>query len=47
MLMVFSPGGPRERYFEELGQIGDLDEQARKALLLGHDNWFVDEGPNM
>ena len=47
MLMIFSPGGPRERYFEELGQIGDLDEQARKAFLLSHDNWFVDEGPNM
>ena len=45
--MVFSSGGPRERYFEELGQIGDLGEEQRRAFLLSHDNWFVDEGPNM
>jgi quercetin dioxygenase-like cupin family protein len=47
MLMIFSPGGPRERYFAELGQIADLDDQQRREFLLSHDNWFVDEGPNM
>ena len=26
-----SVGVPQERYFEELGPIGDLDEQARKV----------------
>jgi hypothetical protein len=25
--MIVFPSGPRERYFEELGQIGDLTEE--------------------
>lgn len=47
MLMIFSPGGLWERYSEELGEIASLDEEDRKAFLLSHDNWFVDEGPDM
>ena len=50
MLMLFAPGGPRERYFDELGQLAELDEGQRLEFFLSHDNWFIDStggGPNM
>lgn len=47
MLMLFSPGGPRERYFEDLARYGELTEDERRAFQISHDNWFGDVGPNM
>lgn len=39
MLLLFTPGAPREEYFEKLGQIA---EQERAAFLDKHDSYFVE-----
>ena len=39
MLLLFTPGAPREEYFEKLGQVGQED---RAAFLDKHDSYFVE-----
>jgi mannose-6-phosphate isomerase-like protein (cupin superfamily) len=39
MLLLFTPGAPREEYFEKLGQVAQED---RAAFLDKHDSYFVE-----
>ena len=41
MLIHFSPGAPREEYFERLPELRDASEEERAAFLLKHDNYWV------
>jgi quercetin dioxygenase-like cupin family protein len=41
MLIHFAPGAPRERYFEEIQGLGGMDDEARAAFFLEHDNHLV------
>lgn len=45
MLLLFTPGAPREEYFEWLDEIGRglraLDAQERSAFFLRHDTYWV------
>lgn len=45
MLLLFTPGAPREEYFEWLDEIGrglrTLDEQQRADFFLRHDTFWV------
>jgi mannose-6-phosphate isomerase-like protein (cupin superfamily) len=38
MLLLFTPGAPREEYFERLGEVAEAD---RAAFLDEHDSYFV------
>ncbi|MGB3483233.1 MAG: cupin domain-containing protein [Mycobacterium sp.] len=42
MLMLFTPGAPREHYFEGLAQLGELTETERREWFIKNDNFFVD-----
>ncbi|WP_304113906.1 cupin domain-containing protein [Mycolicibacterium bacteremicum] len=41
MLMLFAPGAPREHYFENLTQLGDLTDEERTRWFIENDNFFV------
>ncbi|MFC4911869.1 cupin domain-containing protein [Actinomadura gamaensis] len=41
MLMIFAPGAPRERYFEDISEIGDLTDAERAEWFVRHDSFFV------
>jgi hypothetical protein len=41
MLLLFTPGAPREPYFEEVGGVGELSEAERQAFFLHHDTYWV------
>jgi mannose-6-phosphate isomerase-like protein (cupin superfamily) len=41
MLIHFSPGAPRERYFEEIQGIASMDDETRAAFFIEHDNHLV------
>ena len=41
MLLHFSPGAPREDYFEGLVGLADMDEQERGAFFAAHDNTWL------
>jgi len=41
MLIHFSPGAPREEYFERVGDMRDRSEQERRAFFEKHDNHWV------
>lgn len=44
MLLLFTPGGPREDYFEtlaELGRGGTMTADERAAFMLQHDTYWV------
>ena len=44
MLLMFTPGGPREDYFETLaavGRGGRLTDEERAAFMLQHDTYWV------
>ncbi|HEY8457564.1 MAG TPA: cupin domain-containing protein [Actinopolymorphaceae bacterium] len=45
MLLLFTPGAPREEYFETLAAIGkgelELTEEERREFFLRHDNHWV------
>jgi quercetin dioxygenase-like cupin family protein len=46
MLLMFTPGAPREDYFEtlaELGRGGTMTEEERVEFMLRHDTFWVDE----
>jgi quercetin dioxygenase-like cupin family protein len=42
MLLLFTPGAPREGYFEGLKTVSDLSDRARLEFFLRHDNNFPD-----
>ena len=41
MLLHFSPGAPREGYFEGLVKIAEMSEEERREFYLEHDNHWV------
>ena len=42
MLLLFTPGAPREQYFEKLSQLGRFTAEERATFLDEHDSYFVD-----
>lgn len=42
MLLHFSPGAPREGYFEGLVDLADMSDEERAAFYLHHDNVWLD-----
>ncbi len=42
MLILFTPGAPREGYFEGLVTASELTDEEREALYLEHDNIYID-----
>jgi mannose-6-phosphate isomerase-like protein (cupin superfamily) len=43
MLMLFSPGAPREEYFEQVAEMAARGGQEFADFLVRHDSFFVDE----
>jgi mannose-6-phosphate isomerase-like protein (cupin superfamily) len=41
MLLHFSPGAPREDYFERITTVQDMTEEERAEFFLYHDNFWV------
>ena len=41
VLMLFTPGAPREHYFEGLAQLSNLTDEERAAWFFANDNHFV------
>jgi quercetin dioxygenase-like cupin family protein len=41
MLLHFSPGGPREAYFEGIPELGQMSEQEQIDFFLKHDNYWL------
>jgi mannose-6-phosphate isomerase-like protein (cupin superfamily) len=41
MLLHFSPGAPREGYFEGLTRVAEMSEEERTAFYLEHDNIWL------
>jgi mannose-6-phosphate isomerase-like protein (cupin superfamily) len=41
MLIHFSPGAPREEYFEQVPDVRDLSEDERAAFYLKHDTFWA------
>lgn len=42
MLMLFSPGAPREEYFERVAEMAQRGGQEFTDFLIRHDSYFVD-----
>ncbi|WP_327292769.1 cupin domain-containing protein [Streptomyces sp. NBC_01198] len=45
MLLLFSPGAPREEYFEQVAEMAQRGGEEFKDFLVRHDSFFVDEPP--
>lgn len=41
MLLLFTPGAPREDYFETLAAAGDMSEEERAEFMVRHDTYWV------
>jgi hypothetical protein len=45
MLILFTPGAPREDYFESLAAVGrgmlTMNDDERAAFMVRHDTWWV------
>jgi mannose-6-phosphate isomerase-like protein (cupin superfamily) len=41
ILMLFTPGAPREFYFEGLASLGEMTDEQRREFFDGNDNFFV------
>jgi quercetin dioxygenase-like cupin family protein len=41
MLLLFTPGGPREDYFETLADGAPMSEEERVEFMLRHDTYWV------
>jgi len=41
MLLMFTPGGPREDYFETLAAGAQMSEEERAEFMLRHDTYWV------
>ncbi|MBW6437502.1 cupin domain-containing protein [Actinoplanes hulinensis] len=44
MLLHFSPGAPREGYFEGLAHLDEMTDDEKVAFYREHDNIWIDEG---
>jgi quercetin dioxygenase-like cupin family protein len=42
MLLLFTPGAPREEYFEKVSQLADATDEERAAFFVEHDSYFVE-----
>ncbi|MFD7501538.1 cupin domain-containing protein [Streptomyces sp. NPDC059850] len=42
MLMIFSPGAPREEYFEKAAEYVERNREELKAFQVRHDTYFTD-----
>ncbi|MEU3187716.1 cupin domain-containing protein [Streptomyces sp. NPDC006923] len=42
MLLLFTPGAPREEYFEQVSQLAHATEEERAAFFDKHDSYFVE-----
>ncbi|MER6240816.1 cupin domain-containing protein [Streptomyces clavifer] len=42
MLLLFTPGAPREEYFEKVAQVADWPEEERAEFFLRHDTYWTD-----
>ncbi|UUN30972.1 cupin domain-containing protein [Streptomyces sp. FIT100] len=42
MLLLFTPGAPREEYFENLSQLAGYTDEERARFLVKHDSYFVE-----
>ncbi|WP_329395227.1 cupin domain-containing protein [Streptomyces melanogenes] len=43
MLMLFSPGGPREEYFERVAEVAQRGAEELKQFRIRHDSYFVED----
>ncbi|GGI99849.1 hypothetical protein GCM10011581_41260 [Saccharopolyspora subtropica] len=41
-LILFTPGAPREGYFEGVRHLATLNDEEREKFLLAHDSYFID-----
>lgn len=41
MLLLFTPGAPREGYFEGLAELGQLSDAEREDFFLRHDTYWL------
>ncbi len=44
MLLLFTPGAPREEYFEQVSRLAHASEEERAAFFDKHDSYFVELG---
>lgn len=46
-LMLFTPGAPREGYFEGIRHLSEMNDQERTEFFIRHDSYFTDmsQGP--
>ncbi|TDC12853.1 cupin domain-containing protein [Streptomyces sp. 8K308] len=47
-LMLFTPGAPREGYFEHVSELAGLSQQEREDFFVAHDSYFIEpsqQGP--
>ncbi|MFD9293069.1 cupin domain-containing protein [Streptomyces sp. NPDC060030] len=42
MLLLFTPGAPREEYFERVSEMADATDEERAAFFDKHDSYFVE-----
>lgn len=42
MLLLFTPGAPREEYFEGLPKLADATDEERARFFVKHDSYFVE-----
>ncbi|MEV2248457.1 cupin domain-containing protein [Streptomyces sp. NPDC049970] len=42
MLLLFTPGAPREEYFEKVAQVSDWPEKERAEFFIRHDTYWTD-----
>ncbi len=42
MLMLFSPGAPREEYFERVAEMTQRGSEELEQFRVRHDSYFVD-----
>lgn len=43
MLILFSPGAPRERYFERLPELATMTDDERSEFFRQHDNVYLED----
>lgn len=43
MLLLFSPGAPREEYFERVGEMAQRGGEELKQFRIRHDSYFVED----
>lgn len=43
MLMLFSPGAPREEYFERVAEVSQRGSEELKEFRVRHDSYFVED----